>query len=428
MIKTASDGKLGGQTAFLFVALCTAVYFTSYITRINYGAVITEIINAEGISRGDAGLVSTVAFLTYGAGQLLSGYIGDKVSPKMLVAAGLVLTSVCNLLLPFAIGTLQMTVIWGFNGIFQAFFWPPLVKLMATMLDMQTYKKACVWVSAGSSLGTISVYLVSPAVITLAGWRPVFYISSACAVITAAVWLAASPWGTAPRSAPNTAQDNTTSYTTADETQPQAESAKKLGAGTGVISLITMLAVVIALQGILRDGLTTWMPTFVADTFGFSTATSIFTGIILPIFSVICYNIATLVDTKLKSELKSASVLFGAGAAAAGLLIFFHSSAHAAIVLMAVITGCMHGVNLMLISRVPAYFKRFGRISTVSGLLNTFTYIGSGISGFGIAVLSEKLGWGATVLSWFIVAVFGSLLCVLCIFKWKKFIGSDKNA
>lgn len=30
-------------------ALCFMVYFTSYITRINYGAIVAEIVTAEGI-------------------------------------------------------------------------------------------------------------------------------------------------------------------------------------------------------------------------------------------------------------------------------------------------------------------------------------------------------------------------------------------
>lgn len=403
MIDAASDRKLEGQSAVRFIVLCTAVYFTSYVTRINYGAVITEIIRVESISRGQAGLISTVAFLTYGFGQLVSGYIGDKVSPKLLVAAGLVSTSVCNVLLPFSRSPAQMAVVWGLNGVFQAFFWPPLVKLMATMLDMKTYKKACVSVSAGSSLGTIAVYLVAPAVITVAGWRPIFFLSAACGVLIAVVWSASLP------------------SNSVNEPVMKTETAKKSSITLGVVPLLAMLAGVITLQGILRDGLTTWMPTFVADMFGFSTATSILTGIVLPIFSVICYNVASLIDRWLKNEIKSASVIFCAGAVAAGFLIFLRSSVPAAIMLMAVITGCMHGVNLMLISRVPAYFDRYGKISTVSGLLNTFTYIGSGVSGFGIAVLSEKLGWGATVVSWFVVAFLGSMLCVLCVRKWNRF-------
>ena len=41
-----------GRAAKLFILLCTAVYFTSYLTRQNFGAIITELV-AEGSSGGE---------------------------------------------------------------------------------------------------------------------------------------------------------------------------------------------------------------------------------------------------------------------------------------------------------------------------------------------------------------------------------------
>ena len=55
-----------------------------------------------------------------------------------------------------------MAVIWGVNGLCQAMFWPPLVRLMAENLNDDNYSTACVWVSVGSSFGTIGVYLACP--------------------------------------------------------------------------------------------------------------------------------------------------------------------------------------------------------------------------------------------------------------------------
>lgn len=407
MIKAEAGQKLEGKKITWFILLCSAVYFTSYVTRINYGAVMAEIIRAEGITRSSAGVVSTVAFLTYGAGQILSGYIGDKVSPKLLVVVGLLSSSACNILMPFARGPLQMAIVWGINGVTQAFFWPPLVKLMATMLDIESYKRAVVSVSAGSSIGTIAVYLISPAAIVLAGWRAMFFLSAACGIATAVLWSIMSPSG----------EHSTVT--------PRKADGKKAVIPSGVVTLLIMFAAAIVLQGILRDGLTTWMPTFVSDMFGLSTAASILTGIALPVFAVVSFNLASLLDRRLRNEVTSAAVMFGVGAVAAGLLYLLRSSAPAAVALMAVVTGCMHGVNLMLITRVPAYFGKSGRISTVSGVLNTFTYVGSGISGFGIALVSDNLGWGATAFGWFIVALLGTLMCVLAIHKWNRFTRSE---
>ena len=93
-----------------------------------------------------------------------------------------------------------------------------------------------------------------------------------------------------------------------------------------------------------------------------------------------------------------------------------------AIFLMAMVTGCMHGVNLMLISIVPKRFKKYGNISTISGLVNACTYIGAAISTYAIALLSERIGWRNTVGVWFVIAIVGTASCIVALKPWNKFI------
>ena len=89
---------------------------------------------------------------------------------------------------------------------------------------------------------------------------------------------------------------------------------------------------------------------------------------------------------------------------------------------MMLITGCMHGINMLLISRLPIHFHNYGRISTISGLLNTFTYVGSAISSYGFAVFSEQLGWGFTIGLWTIIALLGAITCIISLPRWNRFI------
>ena len=89
--------------------------------------------------------------------------------------------------------------------------------------------------------------------------------------------------------------------------------------------------------------------------------------------------------------------------------------------LMALLVGCMHGVNYMLIGMAPRQFKRFGRVSLVSGALNSCTYVGAAVSTYGIALLSETLGWHRTSLLWALIAAAGAVLCVSISGRWKLF-------
>lgn len=231
----------------LLSALCCLVYFASYVTRINYGAVISEIVAAEGFLKSSAGIVATSTFISYGTGQIISGYMGDRLSPKKLIFWGLVATSLFNILMPFCKSVHAMTVIWFLNGFAQAFMWPPLVKVMACNLNEEQFKKTCVSVTMSSSLGTIFVYLVSPLCIKLYGWRLVFFLSAFIGTMAAVSWLFGQ------RKIESSI--NVTDKKTASE---KGEPTGKIIAASGLV----FIAISIILQGLVRDGITTWMPLF----------------------------------------------------------------------------------------------------------------------------------------------------------------------
>ena len=108
-----------GQRVLLLQCLCCMVYFVSYLTRTNYAAALSEMVNVLHISNETAGLAVTFSFLTYGLGQTLCGMVGDVADPRRMIAAGLVATAGCNLLMPVMPNISWMTALWGLNGFFQ---------------------------------------------------------------------------------------------------------------------------------------------------------------------------------------------------------------------------------------------------------------------------------------------------------------------
>ena len=107
-----------------------------------------------------------------------------------------------------------------------------------------------------------------------------------------------------------------------------------------------------------------------------------------------------------------AGVIFGVGMVSAlALLLFTGRSAACSVLFSALLTGCMHGVNLMLVCMLPAFFQKYGKVSTVSGVLNSCTYVGSAISTYGVAVISEAYSWSFTLLIWVLIAALGTVTC-----------------
>lgn len=192
--------------------------------------------------------------------------------------------------------------------------------------------------------------------------------------------------------------------------------------------LIAVMAA-IALEGMLRDGVTTWMPSYILETYHLSNGTSILSGVLLPLFGIGSFQVASrMYGGKLKSPVTCAAIIFAVGACAAlGIFLLNGTSAIGSILLSALLTGCMHGVSLILICMIPPFFKSQGSVSTVSGILNASTYIGSAISTYGIARLSGSVGWHGTVFVWFLIALSGTLVCALCISGWKKEFSQNEN-
>ena len=83
----------------IFVCLCCMVYFMSYLTRMNYSACLAEIQLSLSVSKSAASLPVTGCFITYGAGQLLFGFLGDRFLPRKMIFTGVAGSSACNFLI-----------------------------------------------------------------------------------------------------------------------------------------------------------------------------------------------------------------------------------------------------------------------------------------------------------------------------------------
>lgn len=307
----------------MLAVLFTLTYMVSYITRINYGAIISEIETSTQLPRSILSMAVSGSFITYGLGQIVSGICGDRFSPKRLVQLGLTVTVFMNLLMPLCASPYQMLAVWCVNGFAQAFMWPPIVRIMVAAFSKEDYKKMAVRISWASSYGTIIIYFVAPILITLWNWKSVFWFSALCGAVMLFVW---SKFCIDVNKSPHETNGSA------------AKVMQKDGLRVLFAPVVIGIMLAIILQGMLRDG-----------------------------------------------------------------------------------------VSSMLTAMVPPYFERYGNVSTASGVLNACAYIGSGISTFGIAVLSEQLGWQFTLLTWCMIALCGTLVCFICTRPWKRKFQSIQN-
>lgn len=375
--------------------LCAVAYFAGYITRQGVTVCLAEMMAAGSFTKQELTACTIGLFIVYGIGQLVSGWLGDRLDPVMLMGAGLSVSSVINLCVTFVTDGVLLCVLWCINGFCQALLWPPMTRIMSRSLG-DRYMKSCAHVFFASSFATVLLYLVSPVIIRHFGWRAVFYGSFAVGAAASAVWFVCM---------------RTVKLQPEHMPSPNGKSRSlpKMPASIAVIMLC------IVTMGMLREGIMTWMPVYIMDKFSLSSSSSILSGVVLPVFSVICYEVtARLYGKRFNNEMLCVTLEFAVGALALCIIPFLFGSSHTVtVLLLAVVVGCMHGANCMLTAAVPARFGKSGGVSFYSGLLNFASYVGAAISTYGVSEISDIFGWDAVIVIWAAVGILGTLLGAL---------------
>ena len=143
--------NISGKRMKALCLLCCLVYCVSYLTRLNYAVCMVEIQAVLQIGKHIAGLPVTASFLSYGAGQIICGFLGDRHELRKMIFTGLIGSALCNLLAVLLTRMEVLVPAWFANGFFQSMLWPPMVRIMAENLDENWYRKGCVWGSLSAS-------------------------------------------------------------------------------------------------------------------------------------------------------------------------------------------------------------------------------------------------------------------------------------
>lgn len=402
------------------VALCSLVYFVSYFSRKDFAAVMEAMISEQVIEKAAAGLALTMLFIFYGVGQLISGYLGDRIKPSHLIAFGLTVTAACNLALPLISSNAATVILWGINGFAQAMLWPPIVKILSLYLNHEQYVSANLIVTTAAHIATILLYLYAPLCLRIMTWRAVFFTSSIIAILALLIFIFALSY-----ILPKTAEKKNELKQIGEKSD---ESIFKIFKKTGILPIL----VCIIACGFLRDGIESWLPTLYSEAFNRDASESILVSVILPIFSIASITAIKIVH-KIKifnNEASFSAILFAFSTAIAIPLAFIINinavwARFTALLLTALICSAMHGINFLLISCVPGRFARFGKASTASGLTNSCVYVGAATATYGIALISDSLGWSATIIGWIIVSAVGALMVVPSYARYSKFLRED---
>ena len=397
-------GKItNDRTAMILFILCWLVNAVSYIGRLNYSSAMADMIQEEMLVKSQAGFISMVYFFAYGIGQLCNGILGDRISPEKLVFTGLSMAALMNVLMGVTKSFFLMSLIWGINGYANSMVWPPIIRIFAEMLEKERKMKYCIDIVSSQVAGTLASYLISASMMWLFGWKSVFVAASVCLAAMAAVWKIGFE-----RIEEESKQEQGDKK---KEPTNKEKSFSYLLINGGLMTVIFPVVI----HGMLKDGVTTWVPTYITETFLTSPSFSILVTMVLPIINLTGAYVARYVFHKCNNQEVKASALFFAvaGTALCGLWAGKGISIVLTILLLAVTTASMMAVSTLFINMLPLRFETQGRVSTVSGFLNSSSYLGAALSAFLIGVMVEEASWNVTIGSWVMLTGIAFAVCII---------------
>lgn len=400
----------------IFIAAWGCYIFT-YPGRFGFGAAIAAISLAEGYTAAELGLVASALFAAYGIGQMFGGVLGDRCNPAALVSIGFFGCAGANLMMALSGSLGVMMAAWILNGLFCSLIWAPLVRLLTIVIPGEMLNKAMLNMQYCTAFGNVLTFLLVALITALMPWRAAFFIIAALVLLAGVVWT----W-TLRRCEPHRGAAPVPVRTTPAASRDTAKEAF-VKSGFIFILLLTLY------MGFLKDGIQTWVPKAITDIFGTTPALSVFLTAALPLINTIgVFAVKLMQRWKKEEDLLYTAILFGgAGVILALVAVLLEVSAVLTVALFSLASAGVFGVSTALTYLLPVKFARYGRSSTVAGLSNAFTYLGSALSGVGIGLLVGGFSWAVVCLLLCGLCAIGTLLSLFIRPTWNRFIARGRE-
>lgn len=348
-----------------------------------------------GVSHADAGLVSTMFFFAYGAGQIINGILCRKYNARFIITFSLLVSAAINLAVFFLPSFFTLKYLWLLNGFSLSFLWAVLSTVLSRCLSDENLKKAVVIMSISTPAGTFLAYLLGALFTKVNFFNLSFLVGAAALFAIGALWFfsygkltSGKTYGKSGEIADKNGEIATAEVLHTDENY----SAEKRNA---MITLV-FLGVFAVINNLVKDGLSTWMPSVLKEKYALSESGSIALSLALPFLSVFGAFVATRVNDKTKNFVFTSVIFFAVSALLMPLIIWGDLGGFVLpLCVFALIALLMTAVNSVVTTMAPMYMRNFFFSGTLAGALNGCCYLGSTISSYGLGKIADDLSWNA---------------------------------
>ena len=407
--------KIGASLTLIM--LCWLVYACSYVGKVNYSANINQVMEFFKVDHSSAGLVSTFFFFAYGAGQVINGLFCKKYNLKWMVFASLVVSGLINLAVGITNNFALIKYLWLFNGLAMSVVWPSLIRLLSETLDNSVMPKASIVMGTTVATGTFLVYSLSALFVNI-DFKLSFYLPACIFFVVACIWLCSYSRLIAKAKTEN--QESEAKVSTVAE-QKGINYSKMLIA----LSVCTLAIYGIA-TNLIKDGLTTWVPSILKEQYDLGGSLSIILTLALPVVSIFANAFAIKIHSKISDFVLQCAITFFCAGLIIGGVIASISLNQFIITLIGFTAVCflVSSCNSVITSIFPLFMKGKVNSGRIAGILNGFCYVGSTISSYGLGKIADNCGWITVFWVLFSTCIFVCIVAMVYLLLRKRI---DKN-
>ncbi len=404
--------------AYLLFSLCWIVYMSSYVARYSFSTCLNDMVSGGLFDLVFGGSIATGFFIVYGSGQLINGIIGDRINPKYMIFTGSLGAGIATFLMGYTTSGAYALVVWCINGFFQAMLWAPIIRCCSEYI-IEEHRKIVVNLALTFPIGMIISYQIARLCLKYLSWQYVFFCCGTVIALSSVIFAFGIRYL---RNYIEIAKDMNSGIKSGGD--PEQSARRK---SYGILKLFAITGLFYALgaiicNGIIKEGINTWIPTYMSESFRIDSSASANIISILPFVNIFGAYFASFLNRRvLKNELYTSGALYLISFISLILLYVFGSvNIILSAILFSVSTAAMIGINTMCLTYIPMNFCSVGKASSVTGILDAFAYLAAAGSGVLTGLLAERFSWNGVILFWLCVSFLGIAVCGAGKHFWNK--------
>jgi len=379
--------------------ICYVAYTSIYMTRINLSMASPGLIDGGILDSAQIGMMGSAFSVVYAFGRIISGGIGDKQPPWIMISIGLLVAGVSNIATGLFPPFIAIMLLWMSNAFAQSMLWGSVLNVMSAIYDEKKVKKMASYMVTSVAMGNIAAILLTPFIIEKLSLAFAFIVPGCLTLIMSTIVVLSLR-----------------------KIQVKAE-LKEHKSFFGLLKekKIKQLLLPAVFHGVMKDNVSLWMAVYFVQMFGIDLEESALFVLFIPVVGLIgrllytpCYKLC-----KSNEHLVSVMAFVICILSAVPLMLGFVTPVTAAIAL-SLIYAAVSLVNTSMLTFFPIRFLDSGNVSSVSGIMDFATYFGAGIGSFAYGFVIKAVGYTPMFASWIIISLISIIILYSLLNKDKK--------